>query len=149
MTRKQKKLTLIAGLGLVLALAATLIFTALSDKITFFYSPSELVEKPIDINQPFRIGGLVKEGSWIREGKKNIFIITDNAEDITVIYEEILPDLFREGQGVIAEGSLNENNEFIATNVLAKHDENYIPKEVVETLKERGEWQHAGDGENY
>ena len=148
MTRKQKKLTIIAGLGLVLALAAKLIFTALSDKITFFYSPSELLEEPIATGQAFRLGGLVKEGSWIKQNGKNIFYITDNAEDVKVIYSEILPDLFREGQGVIAEGSLNSEGVFIADNILAKHDENYMPKEVVDTLKERGEWKESEQGDN-
>ncbi len=146
MTRKQKRLTIIAGLGLVVALAATLIFTALSDKITFFYSPSELLEDPIKVGEAFRLGGLVKEGTWVKEGGKNIFYITDNAEDVKVIFSAIMPDLFREGQGVIAEGALDENGVFIATNVLAKHDENYIPKEVADTLKERGEWKPSEEG---
>ncbi len=149
MTRKQKRLTVIAGLGLVVALAAALIFTALSDKITFFYSPSELLDEPVEVGQAFRLGGLVKEGSWVKQDGKNIFYITDNAEDVKVIYSDIVPDLFREGQGVIAEGALNEEGVFIATNVLAKHDENYMPKEVVDTLKERGEWKHAEDGDDY
>jgi len=143
MTRKQKRLSIIAGLGLVIALAAVIIFTALSSKITFFYSPSELKENPVAIGQHFRIGGLVKENSWVKDGKTNNFIITDNESDVAVIYIEILPDLFREGQGVIAEGALNAEGIFIASNVLAKHDENYLPKEVVETLKEKGEWQHG------
>ncbi len=149
MTRKQKRLTVIAGLGLVVALAAALIFTALSDKITFFYSPSELLDEPVEAGQAFRLGGLVKEGSWVKQDGKNIFYITDNAEDVKVIYSDIVPDLFREGQGVIAEGALNEEGVFIATNVLAKHDENYMPKEIVDTLKERGEWKHAEDGDDY
>jgi len=145
MTRKQKRLSVIAGLGLVIALAAVIIFTALSSKITFFYSPSELKESPVAIGQHFRVGGLVKENSWVKDGKTNNFIITDNESDVAVIYVEILPDLFREGQGVIAEGALNAKGVFIASNVLAKHDENYLPKEVVETLKDRGEWQHGAE----
>ncbi|MCF6344582.1 MAG: cytochrome c maturation protein CcmE [Devosiaceae bacterium] len=149
MTRKQKRLSIIAGLGLVIALAAILIFTALSDKITFFYSPSELQEDPIAVGQAFRLGGLVQEDSWVKEGEYNIFYITDNALAVKVIYKQILPDLFREGQGVIAEGSLDAEGVFIATNVLAKHDENYIPKEVVDTLKERGEWKEDEQGDDY
>ncbi len=148
MTRKQKRLSIIAGLGLVIAIAATIIFSALSSKITFFYSPSELLEDPVSIGQDFRLGGLVKEGTWVKEGKVNIFYITDNAEDVKVTYTQILPDLFREGQGVIAEGSLNSSGVFEATNVLAKHDENYLPKEIVDTLKERGEWQHNEQGDD-
>ncbi len=148
MTRKQKKLATIAGLGLVIAIAATIIFTALSSKITFFYSPSELKENPVSVGEHFRVGGLVKEDSWVVDGQKNTFIVTDNESDTKVVYIAILPDLFREGQGVIAEGSLNSEGVFIATNVLAKHDENYLPKEVVDTLKERGEWEPSkGDSE--
>ncbi len=139
MTRKQKRLSIIAGLGIVLAIATTIIFIALSSKITFFYSPSELKENPVAVGQAFRVGGLVVEGSWVQEGMNNVFVITDNETEIKVIYENIVPDLFREGQGIIAEGALNENGDFIASNVLAKHDENYLPKEIVETLRERGE----------
>jgi cytochrome c-type biogenesis protein CcmE len=141
MTRKQKRLAVIGGIGLVLILAAVIIFTALSSKITFFYSPSELKESPVAIGQDFRIGGLVKEDSFVQNGKKSSFIVTDGESDVTVIYEKILPDLFREGQGVIAEGSMNAQGVFDANNILAKHDENYLPKEVIATLKERGEWE--------
>ncbi len=143
MTRKQKRLSVIAGLGVVLALAAGLIFTALRDQIVFFYSPSELTEKQVATGESVRVGGLVKQGSWTQEGELNRFVITDGAQETAVAYTGILPDLFREGQGVIAEGSLSEPGEFAATTVLAKHDENYIPKEVAETLKDRGEWRPA------
>ena len=90
---------------------------------------------------PMRLGGLVKDGSWIRDGQDNSFVVTDGAEDIAARYTGILPDLFREGQGVVAEGSMGPDGTFIATNVLAKHDENYIPKEVVDALKASGEWR--------
>ncbi len=148
MTRKQKRLAVIAGLGLAIVLAATIIFTALSSKITFFYSPSELKENPVAIGQDFRIGGLVKEDSWVKDGKINTFVVTDGESDTKVVYQQILPDLFREGQGVIAEGALTQEGYFAATNVLAKHDENYLPKEVVATLKERGEWEPETKEEN-
>jgi cytochrome c-type biogenesis protein CcmE len=141
MTRKQKRLALIAGLGLVLATASGLILYALSDQIVFFYSPSELGAKQVAVGQPIRIGGLVKDGSWIKTGEDNSFVITDGEEDETVTYKGILPDLFREGQGVIAEGALAADGSFVATTVLAKHDEEYIPKEIADTLKERGEWR--------
>jgi cytochrome c-type biogenesis protein CcmE len=141
MTRKQKRLSIIALLGGVLALAALLIFSALRDQIVFFYDPTELAAKAIPIGQPVRIGGLVKEASWNKQGEDNIFIVTDGATEATVTYTGILPDLFREGQGVIAEGALSAPGQFKATTVLAKHDENYIPKEVAESLKERGEWR--------
>lgn len=145
MTRKQKRLSIIALLGGVLALAALLIFSALRDQIVFFYDPTELVAKAIPIGQPVRIGGLVKEASWNKQGEDNIFIVTDGATEATVTYTGILPDLFREGQGVIAEGALSAPGQFKATTVLAKHDENYIPKEVAESLKERGEWRPDAD----
>jgi cytochrome c-type biogenesis protein CcmE len=143
MTRKQKRLALIAGLGLVLATAAGLILYALSDQIVFFYSPTELDAKQVAAGQPVRIGGLVKDGTWKKSGENNSFVITDGADDETVTYKGILPDLFREGQGVIAEGALAEDGSFVATTVLAKHDEKYIPKEIADTLKARGQWREA------
>lgn len=140
-SRKQKRLAVIAGLGLVLALATTLVLVALRDQIVFFYSPSDIVAREVVAGQPIRLGGLVKDGSWVREGQENTFTVTDNATDIVAHYTGILPDLFNEGQGVVAEGSIGPDGTFRATNVLAKHDENYIPKEVVEALKASGEWR--------
>ena len=146
MTRKQKRLSIILGLGLVLALATILILNALRDQIVFFYSPSELLERPDIVGQAVRIGGLVEDGTWIKEGNSNVFTVTDGATTITVTYNDLLPDLFREGQGVIAEGHVGEDGKFVATNVLAKHDENYVPKEVEQALKDQGHWQ---DGAGY
>jgi cytochrome c-type biogenesis protein CcmE len=145
MTRKQKRLTVIAGLGAVLAVALGLILFALRDQIVFFYSPSELQEKAV-AGTPVRLGGLVKDGSWSKTGQSNEFVVTDGAADIATHYDGILPDLFREGQGVVVEGTLTAAGTFAATNVLAKHDENYMPKEVVEALKATGEWQRTGEG---
>ena len=141
MTRKQKRLAVIAGLALVLALATTLILVALRDQIVFFYSPSEVKERAVAAGTPIRLGGLVKEGSWTRNGEANDFVVTDGETEMEVRFVGILPDLFKDGQGVVAEGSIGADGTFAATNVLAKHDENYMPKEVVEALKERGEWQ--------
>ena len=140
-TRKQKRLAVIAGLAVVLALATTLVLVALRDQIVFFYSPSDVIAREVAIGQPIRLGGLVKDASWVREGENNSFIVTDGANEVTTRYVGLLPDLFREGQGVVAEGSLGPDGQFTATNVLAKHDENYIPKEVVEALKASGEWR--------
>lgn len=140
-TRKQKRLAVIAGLGIVLALATTLVLVALRDQIVFFYSPSDIVARQVAAGQPIRLGGLVKDGTWVRDGQDNTFTVTDNATDIVAHYAGILPDLFKEGQGVVAEGSLGPDGSFQATNVLAKHDENYIPKEVVDALKASGEWR--------
>ncbi len=143
LTRKQKRIAVIAGLGTVLAAAAGLILYALNDQIVFFYSPSDLDAKNVAVGQPIRVGGLVKDGTWVKDGELNSFVITDGAEDETITYVGILPDLFREGQGVIAEGALSADGSFTATSVLAKHDENYIPKEVADAIKERGEWREG------
>ena len=140
-TRKQKRLATIAGLGLVLVLATALVLIALRDQIVFFYSPSDVVSREVAPGQAIRLGGLVKDGTWVRDGQNNSFVVTDGATDIDATYVGILPDLFREGQGVVAEGSLAPGGGFQATNVLAKHDENYIPKEVVDALKASGEWR--------
>jgi cytochrome c-type biogenesis protein CcmE len=144
MTRKQKRLAVITGLGAVLGLAAVLILTALRDQIVFFYSPTEVKERAVAAGTPIRLGGLVKDGTWVRTGDVNDFIVTDGATEISAQYVGILPDLFREGQGVVAEGSLTPQGTFAASTVLAKHDENYMPKEVVEALKASGEWQREG-----
>ena len=144
MTRKQKRLTIIAGLGVVLAFSATLIFMALRDQIVFFYSPSEIHEKAIAAGTPIRLGGLVKAGTWKREGETSDFVVTDGQTEMATHYVGLLPDLFREGQGVVIEGSVTADGTFAATNVLAKHDENYMPKELVDELKKRGEWQREG-----
>lgn len=144
MTRKQKRLAIIGGLGAVLVVAATLIFVALRDQIVFFYSPSEVKERSIAAGTPIRLGGLVKEGTWKKTGETSDFVVTDGETEMPAHYVGLLPDLFREGQGVVIEGSVTSEGTFAATNVLAKHDENYMPKELVEELKKRGEWQREG-----
>jgi cytochrome c-type biogenesis protein CcmE len=141
MTRKQKRLLVIAGLAAVLVVATALVLTALRDQIVFFYAPSDIAARDVAPGQPIRLGGLVKDGSWVRNGQNNSFVITDGGTEIAARYEGILPDLFREGQGVVAEGSLDGGGGFTATNVLAKHDENYVPREVVDALKAQGEWR--------
>jgi cytochrome c-type biogenesis protein CcmE len=146
MTRKQKRLAVIGGLGAVLAVALGLILLALRDQIVFFYSPSEIHEKAVAVGTPVRLGGLVKDGSWIKTGEVNDFVVTDGATEMLAHFTGILPDLFKEGQGVVVEGSLAADGSFAATNVLAKHDENYMPKAVVDELKARGEWQREAGG---
>jgi cytochrome c-type biogenesis protein CcmE len=146
MTRKQRRLTMIASAGAVLALAAALVLIALRDQIVFFYSPSEIAEKAPAPGTRFRLGGLVVDGSVMRAEDGSVsFAITDTANAIEVDFRGILPDLFREGQGVVAEGALTGDGRFSADNVLAKHDENYMPKEVVDALKAQGVWQE-GEG---
>ena len=122
-----------------------LVLGALRDNIVFFYTPSEISQSKLTSGQSLRLGGLVKDGSVEIEGMKSVFIVTDGTVDITVKYDNALPSLFREGQGVVTEGQI-ENGVFIAQNVLAKHDENYMPAEVAEKLKEQGVWQDgSGD----
>jgi cytochrome c-type biogenesis protein CcmE len=145
MTRKQKRLALIAGAVAMLASALLLVLSALRDEIVFFYTPSDvLAEGKAKPGQRFRIGGLVAEGSLKRDGERVEFLVTDAARELKVRFTGILPDLFREGQGVVAEGRLEPDNSFSATTVLAKHDENYMPREVADALKKQGVWQ----GEN-
>lgn len=142
MTRKQKRLAMIGGIGAVLLGAVLLVTTALRDKIVFFYTPTEIVaEGKAKPGERVRIGGLVKEGSVVRDGEKVSFVVTDTEKDLPVTYVGILPDLFREGQGVVSEGTIGGDGIFAADTVLAKHDENYIPKEVADALKDKGVWQ--------
>ncbi len=142
MTRKQKRLSVIAVMGAVIAVAVGLMAFALNDEIVFFYDPSDVVAgNKVSPGQNFRIGGLVADGSVEKNDTKVSFVVTDGAESVPVTFDGILPDLFREGQGVIAEGALNSEGRFIAQNVLAKHDENYIPKELEGVLKEKQVWK--------
>jgi cytochrome c-type biogenesis protein CcmE len=142
-TPKRRRLwLLVASLG-VLCVAAALVLTALNDNIVFFYSPSQLAEKKIAPDRRFRLGGLVEQGSVKKEGAEVRFKVTDLKQSVDVVYRGLLPDLFREGQGVIAEGSLGSDGVFTAREVLAKHDENYMPPEVAKALKESGRWQEG------
>ena len=142
MTRKQKRLAIIGGMGAVLLASVLLVMSALRDKIVFFYTPTEIVAGgKAAPGQRVRIGGLVKEGSLVKDGENVSFIVTDTEKDLNVRYKGILPDLFREGQGVVSEGMVEGDGVFVADTVLAKHDENYIPKEVADALKEKGVWQ--------
>jgi cytochrome c-type biogenesis protein CcmE len=142
MTRKQRRLALIGtGLG-VLGLAAALVLFALKDTIVFFNSPSDLVDKHVGPGTRVRLGGLVEQGSVTRGENLNVrFQVTDGNRAVAVVYQGILPDLFREGQGVITEGALDPSGVFKADTVLAKHDEKYMPKEVADALKKQGHWK--------
>lgn len=142
MTRKQRRLTLIGSAGAVLAIALTLILIALRSEIVFFQSPTEITQNGVAPGQRIRLGGLVEEGSVVRSDNAEVsFRVTDTANTVPVTYKGILPDLFREGQGVVTEGVVGSDGVFVADSVLAKHDENYIPKEVAEALKAQGHWQ--------
>ena len=147
MTRKQRRLILIGSSLGVLAIAAALVLNALSDSIVFFNSPSDIAEKHMAAGTRIRIGGLVKPGSLQRgENLRVDFEVTDGKSDVAVRYQGIVPDLFREGQGVIAEGKLDPGGIFAADTVLAKHDERYMPREVVDALKKSGRWEETSGG---
>ncbi|MGI6851573.1 cytochrome c maturation protein CcmE [Mesorhizobium sp. 1B3] len=142
MTRKQKRLSVIGGALAFLGLATFLTFYALGQKASYFYMPGDLAENPVAQGQRIRLGGLVAKGSIQRgQGTEVDFAVTDQVETVKVVYNGILPDLFREEQGVITEGSFDASGIFIADSVLAKHDETYMPREVAEGLKEKGLWQ--------
>jgi cytochrome c-type biogenesis protein CcmE len=141
MTRKGKRLTLIAGAMAILGLAAGLMLFALRDNIVFFYTPSELAKKQTASGARLRIGGLVKEGTVVRNGQDVNFTVTDKTSDLVVSYTGLLPDLFREGQGVVVDGVLQPSGAFRADSVLAKHDERYMPRDVADALKKQGVWQ--------
>ena len=142
MTRKQRRAILIGTCLGVLALAVGLVLMALRDSIVFFYTPSEVAEKHLDTGQRFRLGGLVENGSLKRgQGTTVSFVVTDKRATMPVTYTGVLPDLFREGQGVVAEGALTSEGVFHADSVLAKHDEKYMPPEVAKKLKEQGVWR--------
>jgi len=136
MTPKRRRLWLLIGSLGTLAVAATLVLSALNDNLVFFYSPTQVAEKSPGPDRRFRLGGLVEAGSVQKEGQVVRFVVTDTHKTMAVVYRGMLPDLFREGQGVIAEGALGGDGVFVAREVLAKHDENYMPPEVAKALKE-------------
>lgn len=143
MKRKHRRLGFIVTGLVLLGAAAWLVLVAFEDNLVFFYSPTDLTEKDIPEGRRFRVGGLVEEGSVERlsDGLTVTFRVTDLLATVSVTYKGVLPDLFREGQGVIAEGYLNAGGGFTADMVLAKHDENYMPPEVADALRASGQWQ--------
>ena len=145
MRRKSRRLVLIGGALGVVAIAATLVLVALRDSVVFFYGPSEFAAKAPAPGTRLRVGGLVEQGSVKHLGAdRGAFVITDNTKAIGVSYTGLLPDLFREGQGIVAEGVVDAPGLFKADSVLAKHDETYMPREVADALKKNGEWRGAG-----
>ena len=134
MSPKAKRLSIIAVIAALVGISAMLVLGALRDNIVFFYTPTEITNSGTKAGQALRLGGLVKDGSVAINGLQSVFTVTDGTTEIIVRYDNALPSLFREGQGVVAEGAL-ANGQFIATNVLAKHDENYMPPELKEVIK--------------
>ncbi len=140
--RKRQRLVLVVVAMLLLSGATALILASLQDSIAFFATPSELAAREVEPGKTFRIGGLVVEGSVVREPDGTVrFAVTDTVEQVPVVYRGMLPDLFREGQGVVALGKLGDDGVFVASEVLAKHDERYMPREVSDALKEAGYWE--------
>lgn len=138
MKSRHKKLALIGGALAIIGIIAALVLNALNSNIALYISPTDVAEGKAPAGKPFRIGGLVKEGSLAREadGVTVSFIVTDTAKDIAVHYKGILPDLFKEGKGVVAQGKLNADSTFVASEVLAKHDENYMPPEAAKAVED-------------
>ncbi|WP_046864669.1 cytochrome c maturation protein CcmE [Microvirga massiliensis] len=142
MTRKQRRLTLIAVAGVVLSIALGLVLYAMRDTIVFFHAPADVQANNVQPGTRFRLGGLVREGSIHRGADQVVtFDVTDTQATITVRYHGQLPDLFREGQGVVTDGKLDASGLFVADTVLAKHDETYMPREVADALRRQGHWQ--------
>jgi len=142
MTRRRQRIWFLDGGLSVLGIVTALVLSALGDKLVYFYSPTELTEKTIPDGQSVRVGGLVEQSSVTgTNGSDMTFTITDTNESVTIRYSGLLPDLFREGQGVVVEGLLAKDGAIAADRVLAKHDENYMPKEVADALKAQGVWK--------
>jgi len=142
MTRKRRRLYIVLACGLCLGSAAALVLTAFNDNLVFFVSPSDIAKRGAS-GRSVRLGGLVEKGSVTRGNTANTattFRVTDGANSVPVTYNGILPDLFREGQGVVTLGTLGTDGVFVASEVLAKHDETYMPKEVADALKKSGHW---------
>ena len=145
MTRKRRRLYMVLGGMVLLSAAAALVLTALDENLSYFYDPSNIAEAPP--GRAIRLGGLVEEDSVVRQadGLTVTFRVTDRNNSIAVTYKGLLPDLFREGQGVITEGTLHPGGVFVAREVLAKHDETYMPREVADALKKSGQWKGGGE----
>jgi len=135
MTPRRKRLAIIAGVLLALSAATVLVLNAFRSNLVFFFTPTQVAAGEAPVQRPFRLGGLVREGSVVRNGVQIRFIVTDTAREVAVKYSGLLPDLFKEGKGVVAQGSLGADGVFVAREVLAKHDENYMPPEAAEALK--------------
>lgn len=147
MKRKHRRLAFVVAGLVLLGAAAALALTAFEDALLFFYTPTQLAERPADPGRRIRLGGLIEEGSVERQadGLTVTFNVTDLSHVVAVSYTGVLPDLFREGQGVVVEGATGVDGVFLASEVLAKHDENYMPKDVADALKASGQWRGAED----
>ncbi|HEX9789758.1 MAG TPA: cytochrome c maturation protein CcmE [Kiloniellales bacterium] len=147
MTRKRRRLYVVLAAMLVLSGAAALVLGALQSEITYFFSPTDLAAGGAPAGRSIRLGGLVEEGSVQRldDGVTTAFRVTDLSHSVPVTYRGLLPDLFREGQGVVTEGTIGADGTFTAREVLAKHDETYMPREVADALKKSGQWRDPAE----
>ena len=142
-TPRRKRLALILGGVAVLAAAAAFVLNAFQSNLVFFFTPTQILKGEAPVNKTFRIGGMVKAGSLQRDGTEVSFVVTDTAQEITVRYTGLLPDLFKEGKGVVAQGKLNAQGVMVAAEVLAKHDENYMPPEAQHALDQAAQARAA------
>ena len=143
--RARRRLAVVAAAGVVLAGAGALAFYALDDAVSFFYSPSQAIAAKVPAGRVIQLGGMVQQGSVAKHADGSVeFVVADQAASSAVFYKGDLPDLFREGQGVVTQGAFLPDRTFRATQVLAKHDETYMPREVADSLKAKGEWRPAG-----
>ncbi|CAN5204724.1 cytochrome c maturation protein CcmE [soil metagenome] len=142
--KARRRLWVVAAVAPILALAVGLSLWAMSSSVTYFFSPSEATPDKAPVGRDIRLGGLVEAGSVSRHGADVAFAVTDNVATTRVTYHGDLPDLFREGQGIVAQGAFGPDRTFVASQVLAKHDEKYMPPEVAKSLKARGEWRPEG-----
>jgi cytochrome c-type biogenesis protein CcmE len=143
LTRKRRRLYFVMLALLGLGAGTALVLTAFQDNIVFFFSPTEVATRQLAPEQRIRVGGLVEQGSVVKSGENVTFAVTDMNKSLKIKYQGLLPDLFREGQGIVAEGRMGPDGVFVAHEVLAKHDENYMPREVADALKKSGRWQEG------
>jgi cytochrome c-type biogenesis protein CcmE len=144
MKPRHKKAAIAVGVLAALGVAVGLVLNAFNSNLVFFYTPTQVAQKEAPQGRTFRIGGMVREGSVVRDGVTVRFAVTDTAQTVTVRYEGVLPDLFKEGKGVVAQGQLGPDGTFVAREVLAKHDENYMPPEAAEALKQADKMRTKG-----
>jgi cytochrome c-type biogenesis protein CcmE len=139
MKPRHKRLAIVAGIVCAVGIATALVLNAFQSNLVFFYSPTQVAAREAPAGRTFRLGGLVEAGSVVRDGLAVRFVVTDTAKTIPVRYQGVLPDLFKEGKGVVAQGQVGADGVFVAREVLAKHDENYMPPEAAEALKRAGQ----------
>ncbi len=145
MKPRHKRIALLVGVLAAVGVAVSLVLNAFNSNLTFFYTPTQIAAKEAPLGRTFRVGGMVEEGTVVRDGITVRFLVTDTAKTVPVRYEGVLPDLFKEGKGVVAQGQLGADGVFVAREVLAKHDENYMPPEAAEAMK-RAKEMKAGAG---